>query len=142
MSPLESRAWLTLWGMCPAYAVYFGIEAAFPAWFTTMTALFVALAAAACTHALVYLAGLFWFKSQERGQGLLADERDRAIDARATRAAYIVLLTGTIIAGMMMPFGKTGWQIVNAALLAIVLAETTRNALVVRGYRSEARLAH
>jgi uncharacterized membrane protein len=142
MSSLESRAWLTLWGMCPAYLVYFAVQIAVPGWPGTVLGRFAVLAAVACTHAAIYLAGLAVFKLRERGEGLLNDERDRAIDARGTRSAYFVLLAGTVVVGMMMPFRQSGWALVNAALLAIVLAETTRNVLIVMGYRRATRLAY
>ncbi len=142
MSSLESRAWLMLWGMCPGYLVYFAIQVAAPGWPGTILGRFGLLAAVACLHAVVYLAGLAVFKLRERGEALLSDERDRAIDARATRSAYFVLLTGAIVVGMVMPFSESGWKVVNAALLAVVLAETTRNALIVMGYRRTPRLAY
>jgi len=142
MSPLESRAWLFLAGLCPAYAVYFALQLASPAWLTTMLERMACLAAAAGVHATVYVAGLVALKRKERGQGLFADERDRAIDARAMRIAYYVLLTGAILVGVMMPFNHAGWEIVNAALFAIVAAEAARNAAIVLGYRGTPRFAH
>lgn len=141
MSPLENRAWLFLWGLCPAYTIYFALQLGAPSWLTTTQERLACLAAAACVHASIYVIGLLVLKGKERGQGLLADERDRAIDAHATRIAYYVLMTGTVVVGMMMPFSQGGWKIVNAALLAIVLAEVLRNALIVRGYRGMSRLA-
>lgn len=141
MSSLESRAWLSLWGMCPPYLIYFAVQLASPGWPGTILGRFGFLAAVACAHATVYVVGLSVLKLRERGAGLLADERDRAIDARGTRTAYFVLLTGTIVVGMMMPFGQSGWKVVNAALLAIVLAEATRNIMIVVGYRGQQRLA-
>jgi hypothetical protein len=141
MSPLESRAWLSLWGMCPPYCIYFALQIAAPAWLTTTPGRFICLAAAAGVHALVCLTGLVVLVRRERGHGLLADERDRAIEAHATRIAYYALMVGTVLVGMVMPFSRGGWQIVNGALLAIVLAEALRNALIVRGYRGTPRLA-
>ncbi len=128
--------------MCPAYLAYFAIQIAAPGWPGTLLGRFACLAAAAGAHAAIYVIGLLVLKLRERGEGLLADERDRAIDARGTRTAYFVLLTGTVVVGMMMPFRQSGWDIVNAALLAIVLAETTRNVMTVMGYRGAPRLAH
>jgi uncharacterized membrane protein len=128
--------------MCPPYIVYFALQAGAPGLVGGFVRRFAWLAAAACLHAAVYLIGFLVLKSRERGEGLLADERDRAIDARATRIAYFVLLTGTVIVGMMMPFTRGGWDLVNAALLAIVLAESVRNGLIVMGYRGSLRLAH
>jgi hypothetical protein len=39
---------------------------------------------------------------------------------------------------MVMPFRTSGWQIVNAGLLAIVLAEITQNGLAAWSYRRSA----
>ena len=141
MSSLESRAWLSLWGMCPAYMVYFAVQIAAPGWPGTVLGRFSFLALAACAHAAVYVVGLSALKLRERGEGLLADERDRAIEAQGTRAAYFVLLAGMVMVGMIMPFGQSGWKVVNTALLAIVSAETVRNIMIVVGYRGSQRLA-
>lgn len=142
MSSLEKRAWLTLWSQCPPYIVYFLIQAECPMWLTTFLERIACLAVVASVHAVVYLSGWLWMKRQERGEPLLEDERDRAIDGRATRSAYFVLITGLIVVGVVMPFSDGGWKLVNAALFFIVLAETVRHALIVVGYRRTPRLAH
>lgn len=142
MSSLEKRAWLALWSQCPPYLVYFTIQLAFPGLLPTMLDRIACLAIVASAHAVAYLTGLLLMKRQERGEPLLQDERDRAIDARATRSAYFVMLTGMLVVGVVMPFSDTGWKITNTALLAIVLAETVRYALIVLGYRRTPRLAH
>ena len=54
-----------------------------------------------------------------------ADERDRAIARRGATIGYYVLIVGMVIVGVAMPFSEAPWKIVNAALLAIVLAEVT-----------------
>jgi hypothetical protein len=143
MSPLENRAWLSLWSMCPPYVVYFAVQLLLPGWVAGLTLVerFACLAAPACTHAAVYVSGMLFLKARERGEDLLADERDRAIDGHATRGAYYALMVGTIIVGMFMPFNQGAWKIVNAAFLAIVLSETLRNVLTVWGYRGAPRLA-
>lgn len=142
MSAFEKRAWLALWSQCPPYLVYFLIQGAWPTWLTTFQERIACLAVVAGVHAVAYLTGLLVMKRQERGEPLLLDERDRAIDGRATRTAYFVILTGMIVVGVVMPFGDTGWKITNTALFAIVLAETVRYALIVTGYRRVPRLAH
>lgn len=145
MSSLEKRAWLTLCSMCPVYVVYFAIQVAFPALLPTMLDRIALLAVVASFHAVGYVIGLLLIKRREAGESLLEDERDRAIDGRATRTAYFILLTGMLVVGVVMPFNRQNlqqdWQIVNAALLVIVLAETVRHALIVLGYRRP-RLAH
>jgi len=142
MSSLGKRAWLALWSQCPPYIVYFLIQAECPMWLTTFLQRIGCLAIVASLHAVAYLVGLMLLKRQERGEPLLLDERDRAIDARATRTAYFVMLTGMIVVGVVMPFSDSGWKITNSALFAIVLAETVRYALIVMGYHRMPRLAH
>ncbi len=141
MSSLEKRAWLMLWSMCPAYAVYFAIQGGFPALLPTMAAHILCLAIVAGAHAVIYLIGLLLIKGRESSDAMLEDERDVAIDRRASRTAYFILLTGMIVVGVVMPFNRQGWQIVNTALLAIVLSETARYALIVISYRRP-RLGH
>ena len=135
MSPLEKRAWLTLWSMCPVYLVYFTIRIGFPDLMDTMLQRFGLLALIASLHAVGYLTGWLVMKHREAGENLLEDERDHAIDRHAARIAYFILLTGIIVVGMVMPFNKSGWELVNAALFFIVLTETVRNGLIVLGYR-------
>lgn len=142
MSSLEKRAWLALWSQCPPYIVYFLIQGVWPMWLTTFLQRIVCLSIVAGVHAIAYLIGLMLLKRQERGETMLLDERDQSIDARATRTAYFVMLTGMIVVGVAMPFSDSGWKITNAALFAIVLAETARYALVVMSYRRMPRLAH
>ena len=127
--------------MCPVHCVYFAIQIGFPALLPTMLDRVAYLAAAASIHAVGYLSGLLAMKRREAGESLLEDERDRAIDRQATRTAYFILLTGMIVVGMVMPFNRGGWQIVNTALLVIVLTETVRQALILIGYRRP-RLAY
>ena len=143
MSPLETRARLMLWTMIPIYLIYFAVQIAAPAWLTGILPRIACLAAASGGHGVIYVIGLLVLMARERGQGLHADERDRAIEAGATRIAYYLLMSGTTaVVGMIMPFTKTGWNLVNAALLWIVMAEALRNLLIVRGYRGRPALAH
>ncbi|MFK2879419.1 hypothetical protein [Rhodanobacter hydrolyticus] len=142
MSSFEKRAWLALWSQCPPYLVYFVIQGVWPNWLTTFLERIACLAVVASVHAIAYVTGLLVMKWQERGEPLLLDERDRAIDGHATRIAYFVMLTGMIVVGVVMPFSDTGWKITNTALFAIVLAETVRYALIATGYRRRPRLAH
>ena len=141
MTLIEKRAWLTLWTMCPGYLVYFAIQIGWPQLTPTVLSKFGLLAAVAGLHAIGYIAGELMFRYRNREEGLQKDERDDAIDARATRAAYMLLLAGAILTGMVMPFTDSGWKIANTALLFIVLSEALRGILTVRGYRVP-RLAH
>ena len=142
MSTWESRAWLALWSMCPPYLVYFAIQLGSPAWPRTMWERIICLGAAASIHAAVAASGFVLLLRRQRGEPRFSDERDQAIDARATRGAYWLLFWGAVVVGMMMPFKDGGWRIVNATLLVLVSAEILRNALIVAGYREKPRFAH
>ena len=141
MSPHEYRAWLMLWGLGPAYAIYFALQTAEPAWLVTTPQRLACLAAAAAVHAVICLTGLA-LRGRDREEAPMSDERDHAIDVRATCAAYYLLMIGAVSVGMGMAFSQGGWKIVNGTLLSVVLAEALRNALIVRGYRGRSRLAH
>ena len=67
-----------------------------------------------------------------------ADERDRAIEHRAIRSAYYVLISGMILVGCVMPFSSGGWTIINAAIFMIVAAELVHYGMVVLDYRRQA----
>lgn len=144
MSALETRAWLQLWAMGPPYAVYFALQLVFPGWFDSLGVLqrLACFAATALTHAAITLTGMAVLKRKEHGEGPLVDERDRAIEGRATLVAYYTLMAGMIVAGVMMPFRDSSWKIVNTALLAIVVAEMLRHLLIALAYRKATRFAH
>ncbi|XOV83803.1 MAG: hypothetical protein ACFHXK_01555 [bacterium] len=63
------------------------------------------------------------------------DERDKLIELRSSSVAYYVLIVGMIVVGCVMPFSTGGWDIVHAALFAILIAEIVHNGLIVLGYR-------
>jgi len=66
------------------------------------------------------------------------NERDIGIMRRSISSAYYVLIVGMILAGCVMPFNSSGWTIINAALLMIVLAEVVHYGVVVFSYRGQA----
>jgi hypothetical protein len=78
--------------------------------------------------------GLAWLRraSEEPGG---PDERDRAIEHRASNTAYHVLMAGFIVVGCVMPFTDSGWRIVHTTLFFILIAEVVHSSLVVAGYR-------
>lgn len=134
----EKTAWLTLLCMGVAYGVYFGwvgqalAQGATPhplamlAWFALVTGVQVLA---------IILGSIALALHARREAQARADERDRAIARRGASIGYYVLMTGTILVGVVMPFSEPGWKIINAALLALVLAETVRYATIVASYR-------
>ncbi|MHC1481672.1 hypothetical protein ACYJW8_15625 [Frateuria aurantia] len=129
----EKTAWLTLVLMLLTYSLYFSLvltSSRTPLeqlWLFGEVSLSQAIIMAVASAALALTTG-----RESRG---LPDERDLAISRRATRVAYFVLMAGLIVVGVVMPLIDQGWHIVNAALLALVLAEVLRHAIVVIGYR-------
>lgn len=129
----EKQAWLALSVMVVAYGAYFSLVTASEQSMLEMLLLFGGVAIA---QAVVMIVGSTLLAVQAGKEARAkADERDRAIDRRGTRIAYFVLLTGMIVVGVIMPFSKQGWQITNAALLALVAAEIVRYGVVVASYR-------
>ena len=129
----EKQAWLALSVMVVAYGAYFALVAASQRSMLDMLLLFGGVAIA---QAVIMIVGSILLAVQTGKEARAkADERDRAIDRRGTRIAYFVLLTGMIVVGIVMPFSKQGWQISNAALLALVAAEIVRYGVVVASYR-------
>lgn len=47
----------------------------------------------------------------------------------------MVLLTGLLLVGMVMPFTEPPYKIINTALIVVVLAEVVRDAVILFGYR-------
>lgn len=133
----EKTAWLTLASMVVAYTIYFAMigrvaEHGSPHLLDIIW-VFGPIAAA---QAVVVIIGSIALAVQAGGEARApADERDRAIARRAANIAYYVLLVGMILVGVVMPFTDTPFKTVNAALLAIVLAEGIRNAIVLLSYR-------
>jgi hypothetical protein len=144
MASLESRAWLQLWAMGVPYAVYFSLQMIVPGWFESLPPLqrLACFGATACVHAAVTLIGMLALRRKPGDDGPTVDERDRAIEARATLAGYYTLMAGMIGVGVMMPFGAGGWKIVNSALLSIVVAEMVRHAMIAAAYHKATRFAH
>lgn len=138
-SPLtyrEKTAWLNLGCMLVAYSLYFGLViAGHPAGRETFPMLWL-FGSIAATQAIVVIAGTVALTlATPRADRQRPDERDRAISRRGRAAAYYVMLVGMIVVGVVMPFTDSGVTIANAALFAIVLAETVHNAVVLLSYR-------
>lgn len=69
------------------------------------------------------------------GKGPKRDERDRAIDQRATHVAYHVLMVGVILSGCVLPFRSSGWALFHGAVAAIAVAEAVRHGTIALLYR-------
>jgi uncharacterized membrane protein YozB (DUF420 family) len=133
----EKIAWLTLVTMLVAYGIYFGIVGPAAGFGEGhMLNIVWSFGIVATGHAVAMIIGsiLLTVRATKEGSAQ-ADERDRAIARRGATVAYYVLLAGMLVVGMMMPFTEPPWKIVNAALLAVVVAEIVHTAVVLLSYR-------
>lgn len=133
----EKLAWLTLVTMLVAYGAYFGVlgpSVKFGA--NRLLDVVWTFGLVSALHAVAMIAGSVLMAIIWRGEASArADERDRAITRRGATIGYYVLIVGMILVGVVMPFTDPPWKIINAALAAIVLAETVHQTIVLLGYR-------
>lgn len=133
----EKIAWLTLGTMLVAYGVYFGIVGpAVRFGENRLLDILWSFGLVATAHAVAMVVGAIAIAvTATKEAQARADERDRAIARRGATIGYYVLIVGMILVGVVMPFSEPPWKIVNTALLAIVLAETAHQAVVLLSYR-------
>ena len=128
----EKTAWLTLGAMLCAYSLYFSLVATMSWSKWGMLLLFGVISA---TQGIFVLVANMMMSARTKDARFPADERDKSIARRGAYIAYFVLMAGMIVVGVVMPFNQQGWQVVNAALLALVIAEAVRHIVVVMSYR-------
>ncbi len=134
----EKIAWLTLVGMAVCYGPYFAFTYRSPLLDRPLPnlELMALFAWAAGGNAVWTIVGRLVLRvttpRDERGP---PDERDLAIDRRASRVAYFVLMGLALYVGGFLPFTTSGWHIVNAMVASVVIALFVEQALTVTGYR-------
>lgn len=128
--PREQFAWVWLVTMIVTYAAYFtAVATVGETTFATQIALFAA------TTIVQVIAAASAMIALRRRTGPEKDERDRAIQHRASSVAYGILIVGMILVGCLMPFSHSGWRLFHAAVLTIAIAEIVRHGLIVAMYR-------
>lgn len=134
MAYREKAAWLTLVCMLIAYGIYFPMMAlrATP---PTLFDILWSFGIIAGLQAVAVIIGHIVLAIQTDVAARRADERDRAIARRGAAAGYYVLITGTILVGVVMPFTEPAPKIVNTALLAIVISQLVSLGLILLSYR-------
>lgn len=137
MLPRERFAWVWLTALVVVFSLYFAAIAMLQPPSTVPGSLqFVLLSMATGVLALAALgAHLVGRLPTPLRHVQQPDERDRLIEARSSAAAYYVLMAGMLLVGCVMPFNKSGWDIVHGALLAIAVAEIVHYGMIVFGYR-------
>ncbi|WP_138758980.1 hypothetical protein [Modestobacter altitudinis] len=135
----EKIAWLSLIAIALTLGPYF-VRAAVSPPSSDLPGLdyLVLFAIAALAQALLIGSGRWYLRHRSPLDARTPpDERDRAIDRHSVAAAYYVLVVGVILVGVVMPFNNSGWDIINAALFAVTLAEVVHYACVVTSYRRQ-----
>ena len=141
MAYREKTGWLSLIAMAVTFGPYFVIVATrtIPTSGLPNLRLLVAFAATAICQMLILTAGHLYLGLRSPDEARTPpDERDRAIMRRSISSAYYVLIAGMILVGGVMPFNSSGWSIVNAAILMVVMAEVVHYGVLVLCYRRQA----
>lgn len=134
----EKGAWVAVAAMVVAYGGYFIALPMMPhqGEFRDMLVLLALFAIASAVRLLILGAGTLAIRAASPADARApADERDRAIAARAGSIAYFVLMAGMIMVGIVLPFTEQGRAITNAALLALVIADVVRYGAIIPAYR-------
>jgi hypothetical protein len=135
MAYREKLAAVNLAAMALVYSVYFTLVVVRPpvSHLIDMLRLF---GIAAPIHAILVALGMAAVRFGNRKEAAAPpDERDRAIARRGRSIAYLVLLAGTILVGVVMPFSETPGKIVNTTLFVIVIAELVHQGMILLSYR-------
>ncbi|MBB4840861.1 MULTISPECIES: hypothetical protein [Sphingomonas] len=134
MAYREKTAWLTLICMIVAYGIYFPMMALRDTQPTLFDILW-AFGIIAGLQAVAVIIGSIVLAIQTEPTARRADERDKAIARRGASAGFYVLMAGTILVGVVMPFTEPAPKIVNTTLLALVIAQAVSLVLVLMSYR-------
>ena len=140
MTHKERAAWLFLIVFLVTYIPYFTLSGlrGLPTTMPGFEQLWLYGITAVIQMVLIGL-GYAWFALRYRSDMRApTDERDLAIEFKGIRSAYYVLLTGAIVAGIYLPFVKTGWDIVQTMIFVIGLAQVIHFGRVAIGYRRSA----
>jgi hypothetical protein len=135
----EKTAWLSLIAMAIAFVPYFAITAAHSRPAVPNLRQLALFAVAAIVQMIILGIGHAYLSHGSPEEARTPpDERDAAIMRRSISFAYYILIGGMILVGCVMPFNSSGWTIINAALVMIVLAEIVHYGVVVVSYRRQA----
>jgi hypothetical protein len=137
----EKIAWLSLAALGAAYIPYFMVVQAgtYDGAPAPNMPLLMLLAAVSLLRVMILGGGWLLLRNGAPEDARTPpDERDLAISSRAMTTGYYVLTAGMIVVGGIMPFTDSGWKIVNAAILMLVIAEGAQHAIVAVSYRRQA----
>jgi hypothetical protein len=135
----EKVAWLSVLAMLLVFAPYFTWTELHPPTDPLPNFAQMRMYAIACAVWVLLLGvgHLLLRRANQSEARLPLDERDLAIKYRSRDYAYGVLMVGVILVGCVMPFQSQGWEIVNAAIFMIVLAELVHDSAMIYFYRKQ-----
>lgn len=139
MAYKEKIAWLYLIGMVTCFGAYF-LFLIFNPSFYSWKFLHQFIPLAICGTINGFFAGIGHFilmRAHDASDRLSNDERDVAIESKSTIRAYHVLIYAVLFVGGYLPFFAEKWVIVNCAILAVCIAEVTRNCSIIISYRQQ-----
>jgi hypothetical protein len=125
MSPRYKGALLSLISLAAIYAYYFARVASGMSGREAIGLLHGTIVAIA----IVQIAGHAIIAGTSSDRYAPMDERERAIDRRATAVGYYLLLVCALAATATLHLGANPPQMANAMLLAVVVCECTRQGL-------------
>lgn len=139
MAYKEKLTWLYLSGMVICFGAYFIFLIATPQFYDWyILDQIKPLAILGSLNAVIVLSGLFWLmKTHPKEERHAKDERDFAIDAKATRLSYNILIYGTLFVGGILPFTESAWKVANCAMFAVCIAEVVRGISTIKSYRAQ-----
>lgn len=121
----EKSAWITLISMLASFGAYYGLIVArvvSPRGLDTLHLLFVCVGALVALQIILHVLAA---THSPREAKTAADERERHIRARALGVGYYVLVCWVLLLAAPVLFGHPVADILNFALLGVVLAELT-----------------
>lgn len=125
MSPRYKGALLSLVSLAGIYAYYFARVASGIPGHEAVRLLHITVLAIA----IVQIAGHAIIAGTSSDRYGPMDERERSIDRRATMIGYYLLLVCALAATATLHLGANPPQMANAMLLAVVIAECSRQAI-------------
>lgn len=117
----EKVAWFTLISAVVVYSVFVGAVFATPAGEQAVLRVVVLFAIALTVQGTVIgiARPLLALRDPEEARAPL-DERDRDVERRAFKAAYLTLMGAVVILALAVPYAAAAWQLTVAAYLATI----------------------
>lgn len=139
MTYKEKTTWLELTGLLLCFGSYFVFLIATPQFYNwRILDQIKPLAILGSLNAIIVLVGHVWLiRTHPKADGHGKDERDVAIDAKATHLSYQILIYSMLFVGGILPFTEGAWKVANCTMFAICIAEISRGVSTLLAYRRQ-----